>query len=95
MALALLAVMGKVYEAAQMPIIKLRATKAPPELKLRKEHRWHMFLSHIALCKGVPVLSLPHPTLTYRVYTCGICGASCRLLASHGPAWTPEVVMIR
>ena len=34
-------------KSARAPIIRLKATKAPPELKLRPEHRWHMFLSHI------------------------------------------------
>ena len=31
-------------KAAQLPIIKLKATKAMPDLALAKGHKWHMFL---------------------------------------------------
>jgi hypothetical protein len=31
-------------KAAQLPIIKLKATKAMPDLTLNKDHKWHMFL---------------------------------------------------
>jgi hypothetical protein len=34
-------------KAAQLPIIKLKVTKAMPDLALAKGHKWHMFLSHI------------------------------------------------
>jgi hypothetical protein len=31
-------------KAAQLPIIKLKETKAMPDLALAKGHKWHMFL---------------------------------------------------
>ena len=34
-------------KAAREPILKLVETRAAPELTLRPEHRWHLFLSHI------------------------------------------------
>merc|ERR1711951_271470 len=34
-------------EAAKKPIIRVLATKAPPELQLSQSQRWHLFLSHI------------------------------------------------
>ena len=34
-------------DAARVPIIKLEATKATPELSLAKGGTWHLFLSHI------------------------------------------------
>ena len=48
-AVVLAAIMAahQLAKSARAPIIRLKATKAPPELKLRPEHRWHMFLSHI------------------------------------------------
>ena len=49
MAMAMAAAMAaqQIVEAARMPTIRLQSTKAPPDLPLAKEHRWHMFLSHI------------------------------------------------
>ena len=48
-ALALATVMAtrQLVAAARLPIIKLKATKTPPQLPLAKSGIWHLFLSHI------------------------------------------------
>ena len=45
-ALATAMSLHQLREAAKKPIIRLLATKAPPELPMSEDHRWHMFLSH-------------------------------------------------
>ena len=37
--------------AANLPVIKLEATRAAPELPLRQQHTWHSFLSQ---CPAAP-----------------------------------------
>ena len=45
--LALLICAEQVVAAARVPTLRLKQTSSPPELQLRGEHRWHLFLSHI------------------------------------------------
>ena len=45
--LAALMTVIQLIVAARVPIIKLEATHASPELPLRPSHRWHLFLSHV------------------------------------------------
>ena len=35
----------QLIDAANLPVIKLVATKAAPDLPLRRNHKWHLFLS--------------------------------------------------
>ena len=45
--LALLICAEQVVEAARVPTLRLKQTNSPPELQLRGEQKWHLFLSHI------------------------------------------------
>ena len=36
---------------ARAPLIKLAATNATPDMPLRPEHKWHLFLSHVYVTK--------------------------------------------
>ena len=50
LALVLAAAMAgqQIVAAARIPTIRLKSTKAPPDVPLAEGHRWHMFLSQCA-----------------------------------------------
>ena len=45
--LATASAVAQIVAAARLPLLKLKSTKAQPELTLAPSHRWHLFLSHI------------------------------------------------
>ena len=44
LAVALCVLAGKAYGAAHLPVLRLEATRASPELSLARGVRWHLFL---------------------------------------------------
>ena len=45
--LATASAVAQIVAAARLPLLKLKNTKAKPELSRARSHQWHLFLSHI------------------------------------------------